>query len=127
MGITKIAYFVYFVKDMARAIAFYRDVLQLPVGYETTAWVQFKVEGGTLALHLADPDREEDYTNAHGGGMVGFVVEDMDAYAQYLRTHNVSLQGDIREEHFGRLLNITDPDGNVINLFQPVAMVHGKR
>lgn len=121
MGITKVAYFVYFTRDMARARAFYQDVLKLPVAYETPAWIQFRMEGGTLALHLAEEGAEE-ITNAHGGGIIGFTVDNLEAFAQELKGHGVRFEGEIRDEHFGRLLNILDPDGNIINLFEPAAV-----
>ncbi len=123
MGITKVAFFVYFVKDIDRAKAFYTDVLNLPVSYETPAWVQFKTEGGTLALHLADAE-STDVTNEKAGGIIGFQVDNLEQYAEYLKQHNVKLKNDIRNEHFGKLLDIYDPDGNSINLFEPAHVAH---
>ncbi len=124
MGISRIAFFVYFVKDMARAKAFYQDILNLEVERDTGAWVQFKMEGGTFALHLKDEDAGEH--PAHGtGGMVGFAVDDLDAFVSRLQQHEVELQGEIREERFGRLVNILDPDGNLSNLFEPAKVPAG--
>jgi catechol 2,3-dioxygenase-like lactoylglutathione lyase family enzyme len=122
MGILKVAYFIYFVKDMERAKAFYRDTLRLEIGYETPAWVQFKSEGGTLALHLSHDDDDSAETSGSDGGIIGFQVDDMDAFAAYLKERHVSFKSEIRNERFGRLLDIMDPDGNTINLFEPAHM-----
>ena len=45
---------IIFVSDMARSIAFYRDVLGLPLRFESPEWTEFETPGSTLALHLAD-------------------------------------------------------------------------
>ena len=45
---------IVFVSDMARSIAFYRDVLGLPLRFESPEWTEFDTPGSTLALHLAD-------------------------------------------------------------------------
>jgi predicted enzyme related to lactoylglutathione lyase len=121
--VKKIAYFVYFADDMERAMQFYQDTLGLEVEYATPAWVEFKAEGGTFALHKRD-EAHKDVKNPGGGGIVGFVVEDIQRVADELRAKNVTVHGDIREEHFGKLLNIEDLDGNIINLFEPARVAH---
>ena len=45
---------IIFVSDMARSVAFYRDVLGLPLRFESPEWTEFDTPGSTLALHLAD-------------------------------------------------------------------------
>jgi predicted enzyme related to lactoylglutathione lyase len=123
MAITRIAYFVYFVTDMDRAVQFYTEVLGLPVEANRGAWVQFKVEGGTFALHQSEEGAGNNA--AESGGIVGFAVDDIDAYAALLKEKNVAFHGEIRQERFGKLLNILDPDGNIINLYEPALVSHG--
>jgi catechol 2,3-dioxygenase-like lactoylglutathione lyase family enzyme len=36
---------------MKQAVAFYRDVMGLPLKFETPGWTEFATEGATLALH----------------------------------------------------------------------------
>ena len=50
----RIQYSILFVSDMQRAVAFYRDVLGLPLRFESPHWTEFATEGASLALHLAD-------------------------------------------------------------------------
>ena len=50
---TKFAYSIVFVRDMAKSISFYRDLLGLSLRSETPFWSEFGTEGCTLALHLA--------------------------------------------------------------------------
>lgn len=53
-SIKKIGYVIVFVRDMAKATAFYRDGVGLAVRSESTHWTEFELEGTLLALHLAD-------------------------------------------------------------------------
>jgi carbon storage regulator len=50
----KFTHAIVFVSDMARSVAFYRDVLGLPLRFESPEWTEFETPGSTLALHLAD-------------------------------------------------------------------------
>ena len=45
---------IVFVSDMARSVAFYREILGLPLRSESSEWTEFETPGSTLALHLAD-------------------------------------------------------------------------
>ncbi|MEZ6014785.1 MAG: VOC family protein [Planctomycetota bacterium] len=52
-SIKRISYVIVFVRDMQRAIAFYRDAVGLPVRAESEHWTEFDLDGTLLALHLA--------------------------------------------------------------------------
>jgi catechol 2,3-dioxygenase-like lactoylglutathione lyase family enzyme len=55
----RINYVIVFVSDMDRSIAFYRDVMGLPLKFDSLGWTEFSTEGATLALHKTDPsDRD---------------------------------------------------------------------
>jgi hypothetical protein len=44
---------ILFVADMGRAIAFYRDVMGLPLKFQSPSWSEFETGSVTLALHPA--------------------------------------------------------------------------
>ena len=48
---TKFAYTIVFVSDMARSVAFYRDLIGVPLKFESPDWSEFSTAGCTLALH----------------------------------------------------------------------------
>jgi catechol 2,3-dioxygenase-like lactoylglutathione lyase family enzyme len=48
---SQISYVMVTVSDMARSVAFYRDVLGLPLRFESPQWTEFETPGTTLALH----------------------------------------------------------------------------
>ncbi len=47
----KFRHAIVFVSDMARSIVFYRDILGLPLGFESREWTEFETPGSTLALN----------------------------------------------------------------------------
>src|SRR5262245_30500161 len=47
----RINYAIVFVSDMKRAVSFYRDVIGLPLKFESPGWTEFATDGATLALH----------------------------------------------------------------------------
>jgi lactoylglutathione lyase len=49
----RVNYAIVFVSDMKRSVSFYRDVLGLPLKFESPGWTEFQTDGATLALHLS--------------------------------------------------------------------------
>ena len=94
-SITKIGYVIVFVRDMARATAFYRDAVGLRLRSETAHWTEFELEGTTLALHtseglppapapLADPGEKKGVAQE-----IVFHASDPIAAREALRAHGV--------------------------------------
>ncbi|MCI0743088.1 MAG: VOC family protein [Gemmataceae bacterium] len=50
----RVNYAIVFVSDMKRSVAFYRDVLGLPLRFESPGWTELATEGATLALHASE-------------------------------------------------------------------------
>ena len=49
-----LSYVMKFVADMDRVVAFCRDVLGLPLKFQSPGWSEFLTGETTLALHAAD-------------------------------------------------------------------------
>ena len=47
----RVSYAIVFVSDMKRSVAFYRDVIGLPLKFDSPEWSEFATDGATLALH----------------------------------------------------------------------------
>jgi catechol 2,3-dioxygenase-like lactoylglutathione lyase family enzyme len=112
----------YNVRDMDRAVSFYRDVLGLALT-ETSAWWSALDAGGVrLGLHASGgaevPPVPRDAHGAHAGATLTLRSTDLDADARRLAEHGVSILGR-SDEVWGRLLVFEDPDGNVLKLLQP--------
>ena len=106
---------IIFVSDMARSIAFYRDVLGLPVRFESAKWTEFETPGCTLALHLADSPRQATSSaDAIPAGVchLSFAVEDLNTFHQEMVAKGIPCLQPPEEEDFGgRLPDMPIPMG----------------
>ena len=107
------SYTIVFVSDMSRSIVFYRDVLGLPLRFESPEWTEFETPGITLALHLADgPTVSSQGRVAAGQCQLGFNVEDLDAFHQAMLAKGITCVQPPEDEDFGgKLALYNDPDG----------------
>jgi catechol 2,3-dioxygenase-like lactoylglutathione lyase family enzyme len=105
----------YWVSDMERAVAFYRDVLGLDlIRQDGSSWAQFDVGGRRFALHGA----VEGQQLTPGGATAVFTVNDLDGAKAVLGARGVQVEHDGDVEGFARFCSIKDPDGNVVELIE---------
>jgi predicted enzyme related to lactoylglutathione lyase len=105
-----------YVSDMERSLAFYRDALGIPLQGDGH-WQEATLGQTRFALHLA-----HEGVDALSAGTIhlDFEVEDVDAAAERLRAGGVDVRETMRDE-WGSAVEIADPDGYSIYLFQPPA------
>ena len=113
-------YSIIFVSDMTRSVAFYRDVLGLPLRFETPHWTEFATGGATLALHASDepaatgePGRE-----APGSCRPGFSVPDLDAFHQTMLSRGVTCLQTPKNVFGAQIAQYVDPDGLALSVSQ---------
>jgi lactoylglutathione lyase len=112
--VKKLNYAIVFVSDMTRSIQFYRDVLGLPLKFESPHWTEFANEGSTIALHPASAE------NPAGTCQLGFPAEGVDAMHQRLVAQGVKVILAPRTEQYGiRQAVYADPDGLRFTLAEP--------
>lgn len=113
-----IQYAIVFVSDMPTAIAFYRDVLGLPLKYDTPVWTEFATEGATLALHTADAPAVpiEPGVDPAGRVRIGFNVPDLDAFHEKMREHEVPCIQEPKAQFGAKLAQYSGPDGLVFSV-----------
>jgi flavin reductase (DIM6/NTAB) family NADH-FMN oxidoreductase RutF/catechol 2,3-dioxygenase-like lactoylglutathione lyase family enzyme len=112
----KLGSIIYPVTDMHFAVAFYRDLLGLTVKFQDAdRWVAFDCQGATLAL-----ERVPAAKMAPGPQVTLKVVGSLPALVERLRAAGVAVGPMVtgRHEHTAVL---TDPDGNRITLYAPLA------
>jgi catechol 2,3-dioxygenase-like lactoylglutathione lyase family enzyme len=98
---------VLYVRDMQRAVDFYRDVLGLELAFESEHWTTFRTGACTLALHATT--RREPGT---GEPDPTFLVADAGAERNRLAALGVEVT-EIREPAPGVIVfDARDPDGN---------------
>lgn len=110
----RINYAMVFVGDMDRAVAFYRDVVGLPLKFQSPGWSEFATEGATLALHAsADVPASSRHTASEQAGTCrpGFGVADLDAFHQRMVINQVPCTQPPTLLFGARIAQYTDPDG----------------
>jgi lactoylglutathione lyase len=115
----RVNYAIVIVSDMKRSVSFYRDVIGLPLKFESPGWTEFSTDGATLALHL----EEGMDAGTTGPGPVsagrcrpGLSVPDLRAFHKRMVENTVTCV-EAPAEVFGALVaQYMDPDGLVISV-----------
>jgi lactoylglutathione lyase len=115
----RVNYAIIFVSDMARSIAFYRDVIGLPLRMDSPHWTEFSTEGATLALHLSDApagQRADPHNVPAGHCRPGLSVPDLDAFHQRMTEMKVICIDPPKNVFGAKLAQYLDPDGLSISV-----------
>ncbi len=106
---------MYQVSDLARAAAFYRDLLGLPqeIYSEEGKWAEFNCGNVTLALNSGAKLPE-----AVAGGRIALAVDDVFAAAAALKAQGVRFTLEPTDFSVCKAATILDPDGNSVILHQ---------
>jgi catechol 2,3-dioxygenase-like lactoylglutathione lyase family enzyme len=103
-------------RDTARAIAFYRDVLGLPVSEYTYG----EVEAPNVTLSFWEPEKDGfDFKPNEAG--VGLRVPDVEAARSELEARGVEFLGDTYDSQVCHMGFFKDPDGNTVILHRRYA------
>jgi lactoylglutathione lyase len=116
------------VDDVERSLAFYRDVVGLPVKLRIPegTYVEFETGEATLAIYRRDLMSA---IAGSGGGpgrdqvAVILRVDDVDAEYERLRGAGATFVTEPHDqEAWGlRVAHLRDPDGNLLELYRPIA------
>ena len=109
----KLRYVIAFVADMPAAVAFHRDVLGLPLRFQSPGWSEFETGGTTLALHPASPE------HAPGTMQLGLEVDDIHAFAGKLKVRGFRFTREPTLEHGTMLARFVDAGGTEYSLSGP--------
>ena len=114
----RVNYAIVFVSDMKRSVAFYRDVIGLPLKFDSPEWSEFTTEGATLALHRteATPTGEDQAESPAGRCRPGLSVRDLDAFHLRMVEHNVVCTQQPTDLFGAKLAQYLDPDGLAISV-----------
>lgn len=115
----RVNYAIVFVSDMSRSVAFYRDVIGLPLKFQSPDWTEFFTEGATLALHKSDgpnPERDSTPQSVAGRCRPGMSVADLNAFHQRMIEQKVPSLQEPKEVFGVRIAQYADPDGLAISV-----------
>ena len=116
----KVDYIMINVSDMNRSVAFYRDVLGIPLRFDSPGWSEFETGTTTLALHAAPAGGAPHSSPTAGSCSIGFSVADLDKTHAELQSRGARfvMPPTDRPEEGIRLAVCVDPDGLSISFAQ---------
>jgi lactoylglutathione lyase len=107
----KLSYIIEFVSDMDRAIAFYRDVVGLPLKFQSPGWSEFATGEVTFALHPASEK------NPAGRLEMGFAVPNLEQFQVEMTGKGVQFPMPPKKQDFGGMLaQFVDSEGAHISV-----------
>ncbi len=113
----RIPYVTLWARNFEETVAFYRDLLGLPVEHQHPGFVQFATEGTKLYVHGM---KEAPPLRAHTVE-IHFEVADVDAATAALRDKGVVLEHEPQNMPWGaRVAWFRDPEGYVVELVGPL-------
>ena len=86
-------------------------------------WPEDKAnDGGLTVWHVAGSDSKW-FSPSDSSFMINYRVDDLDALLAQLRADGVEIVGDPQSDDNGKFAWIMDPDGNKVELWQPMVAV----
>ena len=110
--IGKLGLIMLVVKDMERSTQFYRDVLGLEVVFQSPGWTH--LDAGNIHVGLHPEGKAKSAPTM--GCTFGFYVADVRKTADELKAKGVPMILEPKEEDFGWLAIVADPDGYAVQL-----------
>ena len=102
----KLSHVIEFVADMDRAVKFYRDVIGLPLKFQSPGWSEFDMGETGLALHPASEGKPA------GSVELGFTVGDLPKFHQEMSAKGVKFSIAPTKQEWGRMLaQFVDSEG----------------
>jgi lactoylglutathione lyase len=118
LKISTISYAIVYVRDTAKSVSFYRDVLGAKVKVDSPGWVEFDMGATTLALH-SDTEFKGERRNSV---VVVFPVDNIDKAYEELKAAGVKIvtaphQVCEAEDTVGVSCDFEVPDGNLLSFY----------
>ena len=107
------------VSDLNQSVEFYRDVIGIPLKFESPGWTEFVTDGATLALHKSDgsaSDTDTQQAEPAGRCRTGFQVPNLDEFHERMVKNNVQCAQEPTETFGVRIAQYVDPDGLVLSV-----------
>lgn len=111
----RLTHFWLYVKDTDRAIQFYRDTLGFEILETFPDGALFKAGGIQLGIHREEGDRK----SHPGGTSIIFHTTDIKKVYETLQSRGVRFLTQIEQEPYGQIASFRDPDGYLLEVWQP--------
>jgi len=120
MNIKRVGNVILAVKDLAKSVSFYNEIIGLPIKQQRKSWVDLGSKGALISLHPASESVPHSGTSIENGITIGFLVGDLQSSIEELKSKGVKIHRDIMEKDAGKNAVILDPDDYMISLFEPI-------
>ena len=111
----KVSHIWLYVKDIQASIRFYRDTLSLEVVETFPDGALLNAGGIFIGIHREEEDRK----SQPGGTSIILHTRDIEKSFDMLRQRGVEFPRKIGSEPYGRIATFKDPDGYLLELWQP--------
>jgi len=123
----RVDYVIRYVLNLEKSVAFYRDVLGVPLKLIGDGYAEFDTENVRFGLYQRSRLPQLIGREPAGGGSDGevvFLVKDVDAWAERLRGAGIEVLSGPTDRPWGhRTLHMADPDGLIVELAQEIPRV----
>ncbi len=120
MNIKKVGNVILAVKDLDKSLAFYHEIIGLPIKRQRRSWVDLGTSGALLSLHPASLTAQHIGSSIENGITIGFLVGDVTSAVEELKSKGVKIYRDVIERDAGKNAVVLDPDDYLISLFEPI-------
>lgn len=120
MNIKRVGNVILAVRDLAKSVSFYNEIIGLPIKQQRKSWVDLGSKGALISLHPASQSSPHSGTSLDNGIAIGFLVGDIKSSIEELKSKGVKIHRDIEEKDAGKNAVILDPDDYMISLFEPI-------
>jgi lactoylglutathione lyase len=104
---------------MDKSVSFYKDVIGLPLRFQSPGWTEFSTDGATIALHASDVPTLEKEVSPHspaGSCRPGLAVPDLDEFHRRVISVGVVCVQEPKSIFGAKVAQYVDPDGLVISV-----------
>jgi len=115
----RVNYAIVYVSDMQRSVAFYRDVLGIPLRFESPSWTEFATDGATLVLHAAEASaagKEDPQQEPAGRCRPGLSVPNLADFHRKMIEKRVPCLQEPTQVYGAWVAQYADPDGLVLSV-----------
>lgn len=111
------------VRDLARSLAWYRDVLGFEVEFEYEGfYAAVRRDGHTIHLKCGDPEPEVRARRRAADDLdIAFTVDDVDGLFAEVLSRGAEVVQPVRQMPYGREFCVADSDGYLLGFMTPAA------
>jgi len=120
VNIKKVGNVILAVKDLDKSLAFYHELIGLPIKNQRRSWIDLGTSGALISLHPASLTSEHIGSSIDNGITIGFLVGDINSAVEELKSNGVKIYREISEREAGKNAIVLDPDDYLISLFEPI-------